>query len=187
MAYQRNMAKGETIRLYYSPDQPQLGKSVALKANVMEPGGEPLSKGDVSARIVAPSGRSQTIQFSSLGDEWGAFMGQYISDEPGRHEVTLSCRETGATLEASFFVQGAAKEPVGRPARPEVLEEIARVTRGQVIAVRQLDQIVQHLQNLPEPAPTIRRSQIWCHPLTAAIVVSMFGAFWVARKVVGLI
>ena len=38
MAYQRNMAKGETMRLYYSPDQPQLGKSVTLKANVMERG-----------------------------------------------------------------------------------------------------------------------------------------------------
>ena len=24
MAYQRNMAKGETMRLYYSPDQPQI-------------------------------------------------------------------------------------------------------------------------------------------------------------------
>ena len=187
MAYQRNMAKGETIRLYYSPDQPQLGKSVALNANVMELSGEPLSKGDVSARIVAPSGRAQNIQFTSLGDEWGAFMGQYVSEEPGRHQVTLSCRQTGATLDASFFVQGAAKEPVGRPARPEVLEEIARVTRGRVIAVHRLDDIVKHLRNLPEPQPTIRRSQIWCHPVTAGVVVTLCGVFWVARKAVGLI
>ncbi len=132
MAYQRNMAKGETMRLYYSPDQPQLGKTVMLKANVMERSGEPLSKGDVAARITAPSGRVQTIQFTSLNDEWGAFTGQYVSDEPGQHHVTLSCRQTGATLDASFFVQGAAKEPVGKPARPEVLEEIARVSRGKV-------------------------------------------------------
>jgi hypothetical protein len=187
MAYQRNMAKGETIRLYYSPDQPQLGKSVALKANVMEPSGEPLAKGDVAARIVAPSGRAQTIQFTSLGDEWGAFMGQYVSEEPGRHQVTLTCKQTGATLDASFFVQGAAKEPVGRPARPEVLEEIARVTRGVVIEIDQLDEIVNHLRNLPEPEPTIRRSQIWCHPVTAAVVVTLCGVFWVARKAVGLI
>ena len=95
MAYQRNMAKGETMRLYYSPDQPQLGKTVTLKANVMEPAGEPLAKGDVAARITAPSGRTQTIQFTSLSDEWGAFTGQYVSDEPGQHEVTLSCRADG--------------------------------------------------------------------------------------------
>ena len=36
MAYQRNMAKGETMRLYYVPDQPQLNQMLALHANVME-------------------------------------------------------------------------------------------------------------------------------------------------------
>jgi hypothetical protein len=187
MAYQRNMAKGETMRLYYSPDQPQLGKSIALKANVMEPGGEPLAKGDVSARIVAPSGRAQTVQFTSLGDEWGAFTAQYISDEPGQHQLTLSCPQTGATLDASFFVQGAAREPVGHPARPEVLEEIARVTRGQVLAATDVSAVLDALKNLPEPPPNERRMQIWCHPLTAAIIISLFGVFWVARKAVGLI
>jgi hypothetical protein len=187
MAYQRNMAKGETMRLYYSPDQPQLGKSVMLKANVMERSGEPLAKGDVAARITAPSGRAQTIQFQSLNDEWGAFTGQYVSDEPGQHRVTLSCKQTGATLEASFFVQGAAKEPVGRPARPEVLEEIARVTRGKVIAVGDVSKILSQLRDLPEPPPIERRLQIWCHPITAGVLISMFGLFWVARKAVGLI
>ena len=43
MAYQRNMAKGETMRLYYVPDQPKLNQTLALHANVMEQGGEPLS------------------------------------------------------------------------------------------------------------------------------------------------
>jgi hypothetical protein len=187
MAYQRSMAKGETMRLYYSPDQPQLGKSITLKANVMERTGEPLAKGDVAARIVAPSGRAQTIQFTSLSDEWGAFTGQYISDEPGQHQVTLSCRQTRATLDASFFVQGAAMEPVGRPARPEVLEEIARVSRGKVITQQDTPDILGYLRSLPEPPPIERRLQIWCHPITAAVVVSMFGVFWIARKAVGLI
>jgi hypothetical protein len=187
MAYQRNMAKGETMRLYYSPDQPRLGKTIALKANVMERTGEPLAKGDVAARIVAPSGRPQTIQFTSLNDEWGAFTGQYVSDEPGQHQVVLSCRQTGATLDASFFVQGANKEPVGRPARPEVLEEIARISRGKVIAQANVADILGFLRNLPEPPPIERRLQIWCHPIMAAIVVGLFGAFWIARKMAGLI
>jgi hypothetical protein len=153
----------------------------------MERSGEPLEKGDVAARITAPSGRAQTIQFTSLNDEWGAFTGQYVSEEPGQHKVTLSCRQTGATLEASFFVQGAAKEPVGKPARPEVLEEIARVSRGHVLAPHDVSSILSQLRELPEPPPIERRSQIWCHPITAGILISMFGAFWVARKAAGLI
>ena len=101
--------------------------------------------------------------------------------------MTLSCKQTGATLDASFFVQGAAKEPVGRPARPEVLEEIARVTRGKVIAVGDVSKILSQLRDLPEPPPIERRLQIWCHPITAGVLISMFGLFWVARKAVGLI
>ena len=96
-------------------------------------------------------------------------------------------RKPGPTLDASFFVQGAAKEPVGRPARPEVLEEIARVTRGKVIAAQDSASILSQLRNLPEPPPIERRLQIWCHPITAGILVSLFGVFWVARKAVGLI
>jgi hypothetical protein len=187
MAYQRNMAKGETMRLYYAPDQPQLRKTVTFKANVMEPTGEPLSKGEVMARIVAPSGNAQTIQFTPLGDEWGAFMGRYVSEEPGKHDVTLSCRETGASLDATFYVQGADKEPVGRPARPEVLEEISRVTRGKVISTDNLTEIVHEFQNMPDPPASVRRLQIWCHPATAFLMVTLLGAFWVARKAVGLI
>ncbi len=83
MAYQRNMAKGESMRLYYSPEQPQVRQTVTLNANVMEKSGEPLSQGDVTARIVSPSGKAETIRLQSGGGEWGAFSGQFSPKEPG--------------------------------------------------------------------------------------------------------
>jgi hypothetical protein len=182
MAYQRNMAKGATMRLYYSPDQPQLHQSVALNANVMETNGEPLAKGDVTAKIVAPSGKAETIRFTSMGDEWGAFSGHFTASEPGKHEVTLSCKQTGATLDTSFFVQGAAIEPIGKAARPEVLKEIADVTHGKVIADQNVNEIAQSLAALPPPEPEVRRLQIWSHPLVMAALVTLL-----ARKAAGLI
>jgi uncharacterized membrane protein len=187
MAYQRNMSKGETMRLYYSPDQPQVRQTLALSANVMEKSGEPLAKGDVMARIVAPSGKQETVRFTAAGDEWGLFQGRYAAFEPGKHTVTLTCQQTGATLETSVFVQGEAAERVGRPARPEVLEEIARVTHGKMLAPAKHDQLLQLLANLPEPAPSVRRVQLWSHPALAGIVIALLGAFWIARKVVGMI
>jgi len=187
MAYQRNMAKGESMRLYYSPDQPQLRQTIALHAHVMEKSGEPLSKGDVTARIVAPSGKSETVKLLSTGEEWGVFQGQYIPEEPGQHEVTLACKQTGGTLPATFFVQGASREQIGKPARPEVLEEIARVTRGKSVEVGKVDEIVRLLADLPLPPPAVRRLQIWSHPVMTGLVVVLLGAFWIGRKVVGLI
>jgi hypothetical protein len=187
MAYQRNMAKGETMRLYYVPDQPKLNQTLALHANVMERGGEPLHGGEVTARITAPSGKAELIRFSSAGDEWGEFTGRYSALESGSHRVTLFCKQTGATLEASFFVQGAAAEQVGRPARPEVMEELARVTGGKVIEAGKLDQVVRSLAQLPDPAPLVRRVPLWCHPVTALALIGLLGVFWVGRKVIGLV
>jgi hypothetical protein len=187
MAYQRNMAKGETMRLYYSPDQPQLKQTITMNANVMEKSGEPLTKGDVLARIVAPSGQAETIRLSPFGDEWGAFTGRYLPSEPGKHQITLSCKETGGVLEASMFVQGTAVEPVGRAARPDVLEEIARITKGKIINSQNPQDIVRGLAELKEPPPLVRRVPLWSHPVLLGVLVSMLGAFWVARKAVGLI
>ncbi|MCC7084093.1 MAG: hypothetical protein IT427_03690 [Pirellulales bacterium] len=187
MAYQRHMAPGETMRFYYSPEQPQLHQTVMFNANVMERTGEPLAKGDVIARIVAPSGKADTVRMTALGEEWGAYSGRFTADEPGTHQVTLSCKQTAATIETTMFVHGAATEPVGKPARPEVLEEIAKVTRGQVVAKQNVSEIVRWIAQLPPPAPLVHRLQLWSHPLVIAVFVTLLGAFWIARKVAGLI
>ena len=187
MAYQRNMAAGESMRMYYSPDQPHLDRTITLNANVMEPSGEPLQKGEVIARIVAPSGKSETVRFQSSGSEWGAFSGQFTPHEPGKHQVTLACKQVDTALEANIFVQGVAEERPGRPARPDVMQELARVTNGRVLQADQIDEIVTALRSLPEPPPAVRRVQLWSHPLASGLFVLLLGAFWVGRKAVGLI
>ncbi|MGQ0635863.1 MAG: hypothetical protein ACT4QC_14725 [Planctomycetaceae bacterium] len=187
MAYQRNMAKGETMRLYYVPDQPQLRQVLSLHANVVDKSGEPLTAGDVAARITAPSGRCEVVRLPSSGEEWGMFTGQYTAREPGRHDVSISCRQTGAVLNASFYVQGTSAERVGRPARPEVLDELARVTRGAAVAPDRLEDILQSLSRLPDPPAVVRRVPLWCHPAPAGVLVGLLGIFWTARKMIGLV
>jgi hypothetical protein len=189
MAYQRNMARGETMRLYYAPDQPERRRTMSLHAHVLGRGGEPLSRGDVTARITAPSGKVETVRLTPEGDEWGVFRGRHTPEEADRHKLTLACRQTGATLDAEFFVRGDGVEPVGKPARPEVLEEIARLTRGTSVGVTEadIDEIVNSLAELPLPPPAVRRLRLWSHPLAAGVVVLLLGTFWVFRKAIGLI
>lgn len=187
MAYQRNMAKGETMRLYYAPDQPEARQTIALSASVMQRSGEPLVRGDVVARIVPPSGKAETVRFVSSGDEWGAMAARFTPQEAGRHEVTLSCQQTGAALNTSFFVRGVPLERLGQAARPEVLDEIARVTRGRVISTGQLEQVVQSLAAMPDPPASVHRLQLWCQPWVMGGLVAMLGVFWVGRKMIGVI
>lgn len=192
MAYRRNMASGDTMRLYYSPEQPQVRKTITLSANVMEASGEPLSDGDVALRVVPPSAqqnsaRQRLVRFQSTGDQWGAFSGTFTPTEPGEHQLTLFCKETGDSLETTVFVQGAALEQVGKPARPEVLAEIARVSRGQVMSIDRIDDVAALLAAMPDPPPSVRRMAIWSHPVVVAMLVALLSVFWVGRKISGLI
>jgi uncharacterized membrane protein len=189
MAYRRNMAKGERMGLSFAPEQPQLGQSVALDARVSQANGEPLSRGEVAARITSPSGVVETVRFAPpAGDgAWGVFASNFIPREPGKYAVLLGCKETGDTLEASFFVQGTVAEGIGRAARPNVLAEIAQVTRGKVVPPEEIASIIDSLAKLPEPAPRVRRLQLWCHPVVAVSLVGLLGLFWVLRKQQGLI
>ena len=186
MAYQRNMAKGETMRLFYTPEQPQVRQTLTLNANVMEDSGEPLAAGEVTVRIVAPSGRVENVRLESSGGEWGAFAAPFTPLEAGSHDITMQCKQTNGQLEAKLFVQGAALEAVGRPARPEVLEELARVSRGKVLDVQNTEQILKAISDIPFAPEKVRRVQLWSHPLVAAALVFMLGLFWIARKSAGL-
>jgi hypothetical protein len=187
MAYQRNMAKGKTVRLYFQPDQPSVRSTITLHANVMTASGEPVEDDEVTAKVTAPSGKADTVRFTHEGDEWGLFSGQFTPAESGEHRISLSAKRSGASLDSTFFVQGAAIERVGHPARPEVLEEIARVTHGKVAQPDELDAIVSSLATLAEPAMEVRRLQLWSHPVLASIIVGLMSVFWICRKVVGLV
>ena len=187
MAYQRNMARGESMRMYHTPDQPQLQRTVSLYAHVMDEAGEPLQGGEVLARIVAPSGKAESLRMIAEGDRWGVYHGRLEPAEPGRHDVTLICRQTSATLEMSLFVRGDASEVPGKPARPEVLEELALVSGGVSLAPDQIEQIIDTFAAMPSPPPTVRRVAIWSHPITAVVILCALGLFWVGRKSLGLL
>jgi hypothetical protein len=101
--------------------------------------------------------------------------------------VVLACVETGDRLEAAVFVQGAAGEEIGARARPEVLEELARLTQGSVTSPADLAELLLTLGKLPENPPDLRRERLWSHPLTLATLVGLLGLFWVGRKWQGLV
>jgi hypothetical protein len=154
----------------------------------MQSSGEPLVQGEVTAKIEAPSGKSQSIKLSSGGTEsWGSFEGRYETTEPGMHQVTLMCKQTAETLETSFFVQGVSRERIGQAARPKVLEELARLTGGKTLSISEPQGWMDAIRMAPEPPSTIRRIALWSHPWLVALMVGLLTAFWIGRKAIGLI
>lgn len=188
MAYQRNMASDELMRLFFSPDRPRTGDTLTLNANAMSVGGEPLQSATVIVQIRTPSGRIETVRLQPGGDEqWGLFTGSYVPSEPGEHQLTMTCAENGGTLETALTVQGTTLELVGQPARHDVMEEIARLTRGEMLTTPDLALIKERIAALPEPEPLERRLRLWAHPVWIGVIVLLLAVFWIGRKVAGVV
>lgn len=186
MSYQRNMAAGQRVRLFFNPERPEPGATVTLNANAFDPNGAPLKEGNVSVDLTAPDGRTQRIDLQKNDSAWGAFSGRLKVDLPGAWKLRATA--TGAEdkpLETNIIVQGVEIEKIGQPARPEVLEELAKVSRGRVIQPDQLADLIREITALPEPRPLENRIPLWSHWATIAALVVLLGVFWIGRKLNG--
>lgn len=188
MAYRRQMAQGESMRLFYSPDRPHVDDVVMLNANVNDPLGGPLDKGSVIVQAISPSGKTQSIRLQpGEGDAIGLFTGSFVPEEAGNYRLVASSTETGASVQTDLSVQGLNREQQGRLARFEVLDEIAKITNGKLVSVSEVRSLLDYLAALPEPEPTVHRTRIWAHPLWAGLLILLLGLFWIARKMTGAV
>jgi hypothetical protein len=187
MSYQRNMAQGDKMRLFFAPDRPRTGGTLTLNANVMSVTGEPLRDGAVIAQLVSPTGKPTSVRLLPAGAEaWGLFTGTFTPTEPGDFKVRLTCAEAGTALETTISVQGSRREKRGQPARPEVLREIAQITRGQFLDTPDASKVLDAVTKLPAEEMIERRLQIWAHPGWAGTLIGLLAVFWIGRKAAGV-
>ncbi len=186
MSYQRNMASGQRVRLFFNPERPEPGATVTLNANAFDPNGAPLGKGTVAIDLTAPDGRTQRIDLQKNESAWGAFSGRFKVDLPGAWKIraTVSGAED-KPLETTLLAQGVEIEKTGQPARPEVLDEMARISRGRVIQPAQLADLIKEINALPEPRPLETRIPLWSHWSTLVALITLLGIFWTGRKLNG--
>lgn len=186
MSYQRNMASGQRVRLFFTPERPEPGATVNINANAFDANGAPLEKGTVTVDLTAPDGRAQRVELQKNESAWGAFSGRFKIDLPGAWKIRATA--SGAEdkpLETTLLAQGVEIEKTGQPARPEVLEEMARVSKGRVIQPAQLAELVKEINSLPEPRPLESRVPLWSHWGTLTALIVLLGTFWAGRKLNG--
>ncbi len=186
MSYQRNMAAGQRVRMFFTPERPQPGATVSLNANAFDANGAPLKQGAVSVDVTSPNGAVRRIVLEKNQSDWGAYSGRFKVDLPGEWKLrAITEASPDLPTETSILVQGVDLEKTGQPARLDVLEEISRVSRGRSIIAEQLGELVGEIDALPEPKPIENRIPLWSHWATVLTMVCLLGIFWVGRKLNG--
>ncbi|KAA5544453.1 hypothetical protein FYK55_08975 [Roseiconus nitratireducens] len=187
MAYQRNMSVGQSMRMSYHPERPVPGELVSLRAAAMSERGEPVTADTLPLEVIHPDGSRRSHELRNVDTQWGAFVGEVRFPERGSYRLRLNNPDDGSTLETRLEVQGRAVEPIGRPARTDVMQAIAEVGRGQMLATGTVRDWIDRFNGLPLEAERIRRIQWWNHPAMLGAMFLALGGFWIARKWAGLI
>ncbi|MDX1680454.1 MAG: hypothetical protein R3242_06975 [Akkermansiaceae bacterium] len=186
MSYQRNMAAGQRVRVYFTPERPEPGATVTLNANAFDAKGAPLEDGKVTITLTAPDGRVKRLDLQKSDSGWGAFNGRFKVDLPGTWKIrAVVSGAEDQPLETKLLAQGVEIEKTGQPARPEVLKEMANIAKGRVVQPGQVSNLIKDINALPEPRPMESRVPLWSYwPVLIAMVV-LLGLFWVGRKLNG--
>lgn len=186
MSYQRNMAAGERVRLFYTPERPKPGEFVSLSANAFDKNGAPLQEGILQVDLKAPDGSVSRIELAKDDTSWGSFAGRFRVTQPGAWNLkAFVAGDAKAFIEAKIISQTDAIEKTGRPARFEVLNEMAKITNGRVVTAAQLDDLVKEINALPEPQPLVDSVKLWAHWLAPTLLILLLSLFWIGRKLNG--
>jgi hypothetical protein len=186
MSYQRNMASGQRVRLFFTPERPAPGDTVTLHANAFDPNGAPLQDGHVAVDLTSPDGKTQRLELQPNNSAWGTFDGRFRIDAPG--EWKLRATTEGAEdkpVETAILAQGVLLEKTGQPARPEVFDEMTKVARGRTLQADQIGDLIREIKALPEPRPLEKRVALWSHWAVVAFLITLLAVFWVGRKLNG--
>ena len=186
MSYQRNMAAGERVRVFFSPERPKPGESVFISANAFSVEGAPLIDGAVQVDLTAPDGKSRRLELSQGDSAWGAFSGKFEINQPGTWSLrAFVAGDENASVETKIIAQADPIEKTGLPARLDVLDEMSRVSKGRLVTPSQLSDLVNEINSLPEPQPLVNSIKLWAHWLTPALLTAFLALFWTGRKLNG--
>ena len=186
MSYQRNMAAGSRIRLYFSPERPKPGDSVTLNANAFDQYGSPLQEGELYVDIKAPDLETKRISLNKEDLIWGSYSGRFKITQPGAWEIRATIGEDKAhSTETTLIAQGREIEKRGMPARIDVIEEMTRVSKGQLLEGDAIQKISQEIEALPRPKALISSTPLWSHWITATCLIFLLACLWIGRKLNG--
>jgi len=187
MAHQRHLAGKDGIRLSYTPEAPNAGETVFVQATVLDAGGFPLEKGDVTGRVMGPDGELEDLGFESLGGGWGVFKTRFTPRTGGEFKLRIESRDAGRKLESRISVTQPTRGRVGQPANHSVLRELAGITGGELALTRGLNDVLRAITLLPEPKPIENRIRLWANPWWGGFILLLLTIYWTGRKLAGMI
>lgn len=171
----------------FSPDS-----SVPIDFGARDDDGNPLSDVDFDVKVIGPDGKENSISALRAGTDASAEFD--TTSEPGIYRVNVTASKggeaVGGTATTRFLIDSRDLELDNPASDPALLEELAGLTGGRVIAPEELNEFLS--QMIQDGPPNVQQTRITRMPLWdnwwyLGLFVLFMTAEWFTRKRRGLV
>ena len=166
------------------------GDAVRIVADVRDKKFHPVGDARASARVVKPSGATVDVPLRfTARDDANVYVGEFRSDELGRHRVELSASGPtvgDASAQSEFLVAELNREFYDAALNEALLKRIAAETGGKYYTLDEADALVEDLTYRKTDNSRLVQKDLWDMPINFLLLVGLLSGEWFLRKRHGL-
>jgi hypothetical protein len=196
-AVARDLSQGsKTVKLSTDRSRASVGENLQVVANLSDPDGRPVSNAEMRVQASIDGNALSLIPLAADPKIPGRYLGELTPTEEG----TLLLQAMGADVTQLLEREGI-KNPITTSitvdpmqsvetedtrANIPLLNQIARLTGGQVVAPAAVSQLVDLLDLDPSVHEETRRSPLWNRWSFLSLICGVLAVEWSLRKLTGL-
>lgn len=166
------------------------GDAVRIVADLRDKQFNAVADARASARVVKPSGATADVPLRfTARDDANVYVGEFRSDELGRHRVELNARGTtigDAAARSDFLVAELNRESYDAALNESLLKRIAAETGGKYYTLEEAGALVEDLTYRKTDNSRPVTKDLWDMPVNFLLLVGLLSGEWFLRRRHGL-
>ncbi|MGE3241450.1 MAG: hypothetical protein AB7G28_04680 [Pirellulales bacterium] len=185
----------DLVRLQTDRTNYLAGDTVEVTAWLKGPSGRPLATESIEAHAESFDDKSVSVDLTADGDVPGRYFAKLAGLAPGAYQITVRGEivdklvPPGAEVAMSTVTVRSTDnvEMMNTQCNRALLEQVAKVTGGQVIPPTAIDEVLQLVSFTPEVSERIERTTLWDRWSNLLLVLGCVFTEWTVRKLKGLV
>lgn len=185
----------DLVRLQTDRTNYLVGDTVEVTAWLKDANGRPLAGESIEAHAESFDNKTVSVELAADAEVPGRYFAKLTGLSSGAYQVTVQ----GAVVDklvpsgadaplATITVRGADNvEMMNTQCNRALLEQVAKVTGGQVIPPTAIDEVLQLVSFTPEVSERIERTTLWDRWSNLLLVLGCVFTEWTVRKLKGLV
>jgi uncharacterized membrane protein len=164
--------------------------NVQLRVEVRDKAYKPSSNSRVEARILGPSGSTDTVELSPKPLEEGVYVADYSAEKPGSYVAEIVARrdqdEVGRNV-LMFRREDGVAENFHAGQNRELLEKLAEQTGGRYYSSGTASKLADEISYSEAGITTTETKDLWDMPVVFLLALMLRGGEWVLRRKWGVV